>query len=391
MKTSKLLQSFVLAASLSAVSTVSAQVLTPGGVIQGPSTLGTKPPRFPRGPLGHVADGAFGQFTTGDNWAALGESPFPSNGVSPYGLRLQKLTQFSLFNLVTNVNAGINILDPFALKPEDLVIGWGEDNGSVVRFRFISNQFTGASTDALVISPNGNLSAAGLIFSPGALVTSDQRFKEQIAPLANSLDLIRKIQGTTYQFKQTGEFASRHFPVAKQYGFIAQDLQKVLPEAVVKQEDGYYAVNYIAVVPILVEAVKQLDAKQAENAKLQERLIALDTQMAELRAMVQSIGKASTGQAGASGADMSQVKLEQNAPNPFKEATRIEYSLPAGTTGAVLTISDMQGYAVKTVSDLSSGRQVVEVKAGSLPAGIYIYTLSVGGKEVTSKRMVLTR
>ena len=58
-------------------------------------------------------------------------------------------------------------------------------------------------------------------------------------------------------------------------GFIAQEMLKVMPEAVVKQADGYYAVNYDAVVPVLVEAVKQLDAKQAETTQLQQQLTAL--------------------------------------------------------------------------------------------------------------------
>lgn len=385
MKTSELLRFLSLVAAFSTAVAAKAQVLTPNGSIQGQSVRGTLAQGLAAGPLGQIKSGAFGTFNPSDNWAALGESPFGVGEVLPYGLRLQKNSQFGLFNLVTSSP------DAF-VSSENLVIAWGQNTGASVKFRFISNQFTNAFTDALTISYDGTLSAAGPIFSQGVLVSSDQRFKEQIAPLANSLDLIRKIQGTSYQFKQTGEFAGRHFPVAKQYGFIAQDLQKVLPEAVVKQSDGYYAVNYIAVVPILVEAVKQLDAKQAENTQLQERLTALDAQMAELRAMVQNgAGKASISQPGVSGPDMSLVKLEQNAPNPFSQATRIEYSLPSGVVGAVLTITNMQGRAVKTVENLAGGRQVVEVKAGSLPAGIYIYTLNVNGKEVVSKRMELTR
>ena len=43
------------------------------------------------------------------------------------------------------------------------------------------------------------------------------------------------------------------------------------------------------------------------------------------------------------------------------------------------------------MAHLAGGRQVLEIKAGSLAAGVYTYTLTVNGKEATSKRMVLTR
>ena len=89
--------------------------------------------------------------------------------------------------------------------------------------------------------------------------------------------------------------------------------------------------------------------------------------------------------------DLGQVELEQNAPNPFAAATRITYTLPAAVTGATITIVDTQGRVVKTLANLSGGRQTVELQANSLAAGIYIYTLSVNGKEVASKRMVLTQ
>ena len=82
------------------------------------------------------------------------------------------------------------------------------------------------------------------------------------------------MNGRSYSFK-TKDFSERSFPGGRMKGFIAQEMLKVMPEAVVKQADGYYAVNYDAVVPVLVEAVKQLDAKQAETTQLQQQLTAL--------------------------------------------------------------------------------------------------------------------
>lgn len=46
---------------------------------------------------------------------------------------------------------------------------------------------------------------------------------------------------------------------------------------------------------------------------------------------------------------------------------------------------------MKTITDLAGGQQTVELQADSLPAGVYIYMLTVNGKEFMRERMVLTR
>ena len=491
--------SLVIVVGLAATTATTAQVLTPGATIQGTSANGTAASGTP-GPLGQIRSGFFGQFNLNDNWSALGESPFGAGGVLPYGLRLQKNSQFGLFNQVTNTNNGA----------EDLIVGWGQNANSLLRMRFISNQFTNTFTDVLTLQsgslapsatitasaqtgaeiplrinvadapgsfltianatggagqflpsivgtrtgdvreslflggvidpgndvvdqfgvarsivtvqgrlsnnaqvvtrpifavknlstsvfevlPNGSVNATGSILGNTFLISSDQRFKDGIKPIENGLDLIRKMRGTTYTFKKTAEFVERNFPQERQYGFIAQEMEKVMPEAVRKQRDGFYAVNYTAVVPVLVEAMKQLDARQAETTQLQQQVAEMKAQLTELRALIgKGTEQAPAGKAASApvGTDLSQVKLEQNAPNPFSEITRIEYVLPAAVADAVLTISDMQGRPVKTITNLPGGRQVLEIRAGSLAAGIYIYTLAVKGQEVISKRMVLTR
>jgi hypothetical protein len=83
-------------------------------------------------------------------------------------------------------------------------------------------------------------------------------------------------------------------------------------------------------------------------------------------------------------------KLEQNIPNPFQENTTIKYYLPNGTRTANITISDLNGVQLKTF-DLSGGKGFgqVLISGGAFAAGTYVYTLTVDGKQVDSKRMVL--
>lgn len=84
--------------------------------------------------------------------------------------------------------------------------------------------------------------------------TSDGRLKENIKPLNNSLYKIKQLKGVTYEWidKQAGGLEPR-------LGFIAQDVEKVDPLLVFTNKvDGYKGIHIDAIIPILVEAVKEL-------------------------------------------------------------------------------------------------------------------------------------
>ncbi|NJK98472.1 MAG: T9SS type A sorting domain-containing protein [Bacteroidales bacterium] len=82
--------------------------------------------------------------------------------------------------------------------------------------------------------------------------------------------------------------------------------------------------------------------------------------------------------------------LYQNIPNPFDQTTTIEAYLPENTTSAELYIFNMQGIQLKKVAFTQTGKAEILVNASELQAGMYLYTLVVDGKEVDSKRMLLT-
>jgi hypothetical protein len=77
---------------------------------------------------------------------------------------------------------------------------------------------------------------------------SDRRYKENIRPMENVLDLTRAIEGVRFNWKKNGKSS---------IGFIAQDIEEVLPEIVDTDEAGYKSVDYSRVVAVLVEAVKE--------------------------------------------------------------------------------------------------------------------------------------
>lgn len=102
--------------------------------------------------------------------------------------------------------------------------------------------------------------------------SSDVRLKQDIASITNALTGILALQGVTYRYK-TANYPELGLSDGPQIGFLAQDLEQVYPELVVTREDGFKAVNYAQLVPVLAEAIKEQQAMiadlQAQVAQLQ--------------------------------------------------------------------------------------------------------------------------
>ncbi|MHC4641242.1 MAG: tail fiber domain-containing protein [Planctomycetota bacterium] len=131
----------------------------------------------------------------------------------------------------------------------------------------------------------------GDIYTTGSYQSSsDARFKEDVQPLTDSLNTILKLRGVEFNWKQD-EYPEHNFSEERQIGFIAQEIAEVLPEVVNKSDDkdGFYSVSYGRIVPILVEAIKELKAEnellkdqlKTQNQSLKERLEVLERRMNE--------------------------------------------------------------------------------------------------------------
>ena len=113
---------------------------------------------------------------------------------------------------------------------------------------FVMNMVSGAFT------ATGNITAF-----------SDVRLKANIHPLQDSLYKVQQIQGVSYERKSDGE---------KKIGFIAQDLQKILPEVVIENHSGMLSVDYGNIVALLVEAIKE---QQTQIESLRNEIETLKT------------------------------------------------------------------------------------------------------------------
>jgi len=97
---------------------------------------------------------------------------------------------------------------------------------------------------------------AGGIASSAAFMPSDIRFKKNIAPIRNALKKIMALNGFSYLLR-TDEFPQMNFDKKTQFGLIAQEVEKVLPEIVYSLDNGYKALDYTRIIPFLVEGMKE--------------------------------------------------------------------------------------------------------------------------------------
>ena len=102
-----------------------------------------------------------------------------------------------------------------------------------------------------------------------AFFSSDKRLKNNINPINNPLIKILKIGGYTFDWIPT---EGVHNNKGKDVGVIAQEIEEILPEIVVTRDNGYKAVRYEKIIPLLIESIKELNSKiESQNIKLLEQ------------------------------------------------------------------------------------------------------------------------
>ncbi|MBO3271042.1 tail fiber domain-containing protein [Hymenobacter defluvii] len=123
-------------------------------------------------------------------------------------------------------------------------------------------------------NPTYRLDVGGSIYATGVIISSDQRFKTQVRPITGALAGVQQLRGVRYRLNALG--LARGGNAGEQVGFLAQELEKVYPELVSTDNQGYKSVNYSQLTAVLVEALKeqqrQLDQQQTQLTELRARL-----------------------------------------------------------------------------------------------------------------------
>ena len=164
--------------------------------------------------------------------------------------------------------------------------GSSQDSGNFYLFGGNNRVLTAAPSGNVgigTVSPGYTLTVAGTAWvTSGVWTGSDRRWKKDITPLNDSLSKIMKLQGVNYDWK-VEEFPDLKFSAGRQVGLIAQDTEKVIPEVVTTDDNGYKGISYEKLTPILVEAIKeqqkQMEDIKAENVALKVRIDKLENKV----------------------------------------------------------------------------------------------------------------
>lgn len=222
------------------------------------------------------------------------------------------------------------------------------------------------------------LVVGGMVRALSYISTSDERLKTDIKKIKDPLSALKKLNGYTYNW-DNNNFAKIKLDDTRQSGFLAQEVLKAIPEAVVINNDGVYGVNYNAIMPLLAEGIKtqqtQIEKLSLENEEFKSQIEELKTKLNLLTP--------------------GDVKLKVNSievvPNPITGISLVSYKLDNPVAASFLIITDLQGRIIKQISlvkNLSQGQ--VQISKKDIPAGMYVFAIVSGNTEIQSKKVLVT-
>ena len=220
---------------------------------------------------------------------------------------------------------------------------------------------------------------------------SDSTLKNNVTPLINSLALLKQLNGINFKW-DTLNYPWKNLETDNQIGYIAQDVNAIVPEVVFQDDSGYYHVDYQKLMPMVTEGMKQLDSV---NQALETRITAIEDciNSANICASQLRLNEEDDNNEGqvVELENLNAIILDQNLPNPFKEKTTINYSIPEEVIEAQLLFYDMNGRIIKQVDINERGDGKMTVYGENLKNGIYTYSLIADGELISTKRMVKSK
>ena len=257
-----------------------ARVLSTGELVTGSSTIVT--PAAPGDKFSaYMAVNNNNWAINGINTVAQGGSVYGANTSTSNGYNSIEATSY--YNGTTYAQSAVFGLAISAVLTNTAIGVQGTNNGR-----------DGVGVQGNIVTTTGagfgGLFLGGLGYTTGLYNLSDEKVKTNIESIKDALDIVMKLRGVTYEHK-LDQYPHLGLGVGKQYGFIAQEIEKVMPEAVALKNlnvnacaptdaksiskadiQKFKMVNYVTVVPVLVEAIKeqqqQIEAQQKQIDEL---------------------------------------------------------------------------------------------------------------------------
>jgi hypothetical protein len=257
-----------------------------------------------------------------------------------------------------------------------------------------------------------------------AISLSDQTIKTNVQDLTGSLAKVLDMRGVSYDWDHTIH-PELNLDSLNQVGFIAQEIQLVDPRLTFLADDSLLHVKYEKVVPILAEAIQELNGEVeskdsiinvliTENSTQQTTIDSQQTTINDLNNRLTQLENCLSGilpylcqlshsaiQANTPAAqeevrknlnvtlsNRNAIVLDQNVPNPFAEQTVINFSIPETVQKAQIHFYDGNGRFMNSVELTERGLGSVTVFGSDLSTGVYTYTLVADGQVVATKKMM---
>lgn len=255
----------------------------------------------------------------------------------------------------------------------------------------------------------------------GVNITSDARLKDNIQSIGNPLGILSQINGVSYTYRLseiqearepeeavfTGtsnseisisgatsstdntamtakdieyqriqqEIDQREAAEAnrRRIGFLAQDIQKVLPELVQTNEKGIMSIDYTGFIPLIVESLKQMQQTIQDQQKEIETLQSLLPP--ETKSMFRSTSN-------------EEVSVVEGAKLYNRAGASVAYTLPITFNTAHLKVFDISGRLLKKIT-LTGNSSIVDLNSSEIGYGTFIYTLFVDGKKADMLKKIV--
>lgn len=240
-------------------------------------------------------------------------------------------------------------------------------NGNLTCSQVFDN---GTNVGIGTVTPTYKLSVNGPVHSMANIFISDRKFKKNIEAIEKPLETVLQLNGKKYDWR-VNEFEKYNFTDRKQIGFIAQEVREVIPEIVHVDKDGEHSMNYTAMIPLLVEAIKEQ----------QNQIILLENKLSDIEQL-------SSTDEGLRLGDI--TSFSTNYPNPFSTSTTVDYYILKTVNTAKIIIYDSSGTTINTfdLKDRGIKSQLV-INKNSLKSGIYFYTLIADNVVIGTKKMLV--
>ncbi len=254
----------------------------------------------------------------------------------------------------------------------------------------------------------------GSIAVTGSYNPSDENLKSNVQQIESATSVLNELNPVKYNYSTQGRL---HFEDRLQYGFLAQEVEEVLPELVrtlivpaefdstgtmVEDDFTFKGLSYNDFIAILTAGFQEqssiITSQEAQLSALESQIATQSSQLVEIQASLEEALMAMN-QAKSSMENCCQDKstgsvipvagsmyLGQNVPNPFDQQTRIDFTLQTDAH-VVLEISDSNGRKLERLIDgnLGAGSHSTLWDGSRHSPGMYYYSLFANGKLLTKK------